>query len=304
MWSAAIPTPAFPRGGLAFSPAGPRAVSRAQSGNDGLAAIASRRKAGELGDVVRTPTDAVVLRFPFGLCRVAMDTGEGWQHGGEAAAGFVHASAPGAAVRTEWLHDGEELIVTVPHAYWQGRVSQRMRAILLRGRPRRHEDAALQQLTRLLLQAAIDGADDAFTAPLINALLERLLLVGADDVVRKLPSRCHQALAPHRMAKVTRYVREHLSEPVTLSGMAAAAGMSPMHFAAQFRAATGKRPHHFLLEERIERAKTWMADTNWSLCQIAIAAGFATQAHFCTVFKRYVGTTPKHWRDRRSMQAA
>lgn len=69
-----------------------------------------------------------------------------------------------------------------------------------------------------------------------------------------------------------------------------------MHFAAQFRVATGMRPHEYLLRQRIERAQKMLVETRDSLVEIALGVGFQTQAHFTTVFRRFVGDTPYQWR--------
>jgi AraC-like DNA-binding protein len=69
-----------------------------------------------------------------------------------------------------------------------------------------------------------------------------------------------------------------------------------MHFAAQFKAATGIRPHEYLLRRRIERAKELLAGSHTPLVEIALEVGFKTQAHFTTVFARIVGETPNAWR--------
>ena len=92
------------------------------------------------------------------------------------------------------------------------------------------------------------------------------------------------------------YVDAHLSHTITLKDLAAAAGLSRMHFAAQFRAATGLRPREFVLQRRIELAQHIMIETQNSLVDIALTVGFQTQAHFTTVFKRFVGDTPHRWR--------
>jgi transcriptional regulator GlxA family with amidase domain len=69
-----------------------------------------------------------------------------------------------------------------------------------------------------------------------------------------------------------------------------------MHFAAQFRTATGYSPREYLLHQRIEHAKSMLARTETPLAQVALAVGFCTQAHFSTVFKRIAGETPARWR--------
>ena len=83
---------------------------------------------------------------------------------------------------------------------------------------------------------------------------------------------------------------------MTLQDMAAVAGLSRMHFAAQFRAAVGARPHEYLLRRRIERAQELLKQAEVSLVDIALTVGFQTQAHFTTVFKRVGGDTPYQWR--------
>jgi AraC family transcriptional regulator len=69
-----------------------------------------------------------------------------------------------------------------------------------------------------------------------------------------------------------------------------------MHFAAQFRLATGIRPHEFVLRRRVARSQQLLAETHATLVEIALSVGFQTQAHFTTVFKRFVGDTPRQWR--------
>jgi AraC family transcriptional regulator len=100
-----------------------------------------------------------------------------------------------------------------------------------------------------------------------------------------------------RLKRVAEYVDSHLSKKVTLSDLAAVAGLSRMHFASQFRMATGLRPHEYLLRQRIRRADELLRDTTMTIVEVALNVGFQTQAHFTTVFKRIAGSTPAQWRN-------
>jgi AraC-like DNA-binding protein len=111
-------------------------------------------------------------------------------------------------------------------------------------------------------------------------------------------------LAKWRLRRVTDYVDAHLADPIGLADLAAATGLSRMHFAAQFRAATGLRPHEYLLRRRIERAQNLLAASRQPLCDVALDVGFKSQAHFTTVFARFVGETPNAWRARHHGLAA
>lgn len=99
-----------------------------------------------------------------------------------------------------------------------------------------------------------------------------------------------------RLARVETYLERHIDHPVKLADIARTAGLSPMHFAAQFFAATGYQPHHYLLQKRIARAKALLLDKDASIAEIALSVGFQAQAHFTTVFKRLTGETPARWR--------
>jgi AraC family transcriptional regulator len=105
-----------------------------------------------------------------------------------------------------------------------------------------------------------------------------------------------RALQKWRLKRVIEYVDTHLPNKVRLVDLAAVAGLSRMHFASQFRAATGLRPHEFLLRRRVRRAEELLRDSSMTIVEIALTVGFQTQAHFTTVFKRFVGCPPRHWR--------
>jgi len=104
------------------------------------------------------------------------------------------------------------------------------------------------------------------------------------------------ALPKWRLRRVEQHIADHFDRSISLSELASVAGLSRMHFAAQFRAATGYRPREFLLNYRIEHAKTLLATTGRPLAEIALAVGFSTQAHFSTVFKRITAQSPARWR--------
>jgi AraC family transcriptional regulator len=104
-----------------------------------------------------------------------------------------------------------------------------------------------------------------------------------------------------RLMRVLTYIDANIGGPITLANLAATAGLSRMYFARQFRAATGIRPHEYVLRKRIERARQMLAETSDALVDVALSVGFQTQAHFTTVFKRIVGNTPCQWRREQSI---
>lgn len=105
-----------------------------------------------------------------------------------------------------------------------------------------------------------------------------------------------QPLLKWRLKRVEAFVQENLSRKITLPNLAKLVGLSQMHFAAQFRVATTFSPHEYILYARVEHAKTLLAATKMTLVEIAYEAGFQSQSHFTTAFKRFAGSTPARWK--------
>jgi AraC family transcriptional regulator len=104
------------------------------------------------------------------------------------------------------------------------------------------------------------------------------------------------ALPKWRIRRLEEFLAANIDKRISLADMAAAVDLSRMHFAAQFRVATGFRPREFLLFKRVERAKAMMKSSRVPIVEVAFAVGFNSQAHFSTVFKRFAGTSPARWK--------
>ncbi len=170
------------------------------------------------------------------------------------------------------------------------------------------EDPVIRRLSDAL--AATEAAHDRHSAICADALRLAILTrqfsgqgdfgqsatAPAAGAAEDLTGRNVRSLQKWRLKRVLQYVDDHLAAKITLQNLAMVAGLSRMHFAAQFRAAVGMRPHEYLLKRRIERAEELLKQAEVSLVDIALTVGFQTQAHFTTVFKRFAGDTPYQWR--------
>ncbi|AJY42517.1 AraC family transcriptional regulator [Burkholderia humptydooensis] len=85
-----------------------------------------------------------------------------------------------------------------------------------------------------------------------------------------------------------------LSETVTLSDAARAAGLSPFHAARLFSRTTGMPPHAWRNQLRLQRALAPLR-AGASVADVAAACGFADQSHFTRHFKRMFGVPPGRW---------
>jgi AraC family transcriptional regulator len=91
-------------------------------------------------------------------------------------------------------------------------------------------------------------------------------------------------------------IRERVSEPVTVSMLSSAVGLSRSHFSRAFHKVAGEPPRAYISRLRVERAMSLVREGDIRLGEIALVAGFADQAHFSNAFRRVTGATPSQWR--------
>lgn len=91
--------------------------------------------------------------------------------------------------------------------------------------------------------------------------------------------------------KACHYIRECVTEGVTLTQLAAHVGLSRYHLLRVFHKEVGMPPHAYLESVRINKAKQFL-EQGLSLTEVAYETGFSDQSHFSNRFKRMIGVTP------------
>lgn len=94
------------------------------------------------------------------------------------------------------------------------------------------------------------------------------------------------ALAPWRLQRVIDYIEAYLDRDLTLAQLAQVAGYSVAHFKPMFRQAVGMPAHRFVMERRVLRARTLIAEGRMSMTQIALTAGFTHGSHMARWLRR------------------
>jgi AraC-like DNA-binding protein len=103
-------------------------------------------------------------------------------------------------------------------------------------------------------------------------------------------------LSHERLKRLRDFIETHLDDRLTLTDLAGVACLSPYHFSRSFKQAVGVGPQRYVMQRRLERAKTLMRRTKQPLALIAQEAGFTDQSHLTSIFRRETGTTPGRYR--------
>ncbi|MGL4619820.1 helix-turn-helix domain-containing protein [Chroococcidiopsis sp.] len=103
-------------------------------------------------------------------------------------------------------------------------------------------------------------------------------------------------LGDRRLLQVSEYINAHLDREIKLADLAQLLGMSQFHFSRLFKQSLGSSPHQYLLQQRVERAKQLLKQTNLSVVEIALQSGFNSHSHLSQQFRQFTGMTPKAYR--------
>jgi AraC family transcriptional regulator len=94
------------------------------------------------------------------------------------------------------------------------------------------------------------------------------------------------------LSRALALARERFAEPLRLGDLAAAAGLSPFHFARVFRDQLGETPAQHLMRLRTERAIELIRRTRRPLAEIAVECGFSSQSHLTRRVRMATGDAP------------
>jgi AraC-like DNA-binding protein len=70
----------------------------------------------------------------------------------------------------------------------------------------------------------------------------------------------------------------------------------PTHLCRAFRRHYRCTLADYVRQQRIERARQYLAEADTPLTEIALRVGYSDQSHFATAFKRLTGFTPSQFR--------
>ena len=224
---------------------------------------------------------------------------------GRVPAGMIQITAPGTPVSVTFQSAYDVLHLFVPQSVlarcYEARFGHPHDGPIVLDDPRPFGDPAVERLAQALALAHASDASVShmFCESVTTAIVARLVAQHFSQAMMTgpLPSRQLSPLPQWRLRRAIEFIDAHLSRPLTLEEIARSVGLTRMYFAAQFRRATGVRPQEFVQRRRVELAQEILRREQCSVLDVAMHCGFRSQAHFTTVFKRFVGRPPLVWRN-------
>ncbi len=129
---------------------------------------------------------------------------------------------------------------------------------------------------------------DGLTSALASRLVAR-----HSSLTRKFSPNGNAGLTGYRLKQILAFIEEQLAEDLSLERIAAVAGVSSSHLNTLFRQSMGVAVHQYVIQRRVELAKSLLLQGEKSITQIALEAGFAHQSHLARHMRRLLGLPPR-----------
>ena len=157
-------------------------------------------------------------------------------------------------------------------------------------------DSRLQGITKMLFEECQQeiSNNQLYLDSLANILAVNL--VRHHGTTKPVVPVYQGGLSPYQLSQVFDYVDAHLDQNIKLENLAKLLDLSQFHFSRLFKQSLGLSPYQYLIEQRIERAKQLLKETNQSILDIALNCGYNSHSHLSKQFRQVTGMTPKAYR--------
>lgn len=127
-------------------------------------------------------------------------------------------------------------------------------------------------------------------------ITEWIMKLSSELLTKMLASR--EQTEKRTIYRAISYLHEHISDPdLGLEPISRAVNLSPSYLSNIFKKEMNIGLSSYLVTARIELAKAILKETDTAIQDIPGRIGFRSVSYFCSVFKKYAGTTPSQYRD-------
>ncbi len=158
-------------------------------------------------------------------------------------------------------------------------------------------DIAINQILQRLIFIFTENhpSKDIFSDLLIQELVIRILQTETKSMYLK---KSLTDANNDRISYVIKFIRENLTEDLSIELLSEKAYMSESNFYRTFKHELGSSPNDFIIEERLKVAESLLRNPRMSVKEAYLASGFNSFSYFCRIFKKKKNLSPTEFKEK------
>ncbi|MBD3656675.1 MULTISPECIES: helix-turn-helix domain-containing protein [Marinobacter] len=161
-------------------------------------------------------------------------------------------------------------------------------------------DAILAELMKSYERECLAGrlGGELYTGALEMQICIHLIRDYSNCKLREIPAERRMPILMRK--KLEEFIVANLDQCISIDDLAEVAGFSNSYFIRMFRNDFGAPPHAYILERRLEMARSMLESSpDTPIKVVAMECGFSDQSHLTRLFKSKFHTTPYQYRKNR-----
>lgn len=156
-------------------------------------------------------------------------------------------------------------------------------------------DLAINQILQhlLLLFAEDHKSKDIFADGMMQELVIRILQTESKGLHL---ANSNGSCTDDRISFSVKYIKEHLTENLSVEFLSSKAYMSESNFYRTFKNEMGITPNEFIIEERLKLAETLLKQNHLSIKEAYLSSGFNSFSYFSRLFKKKRRISPSEFK--------
>lgn len=134
----------------------------------------------------------------------------------------------------------------------------------------------------------------------IALMLKRLSLAGWQPILVNKTSRTHKnSVSRHAqfyVSQMLEFIAAHYDQALTVDAVAEHVKLNPNYAMGVFQRVMQQTMKQYITAMRINHVRALLSDTDKTILDIALTAGFRSSSRFYSTFTRYVGMPPQQYR--------
>ncbi len=134
----------------------------------------------------------------------------------------------------------------------------------------------------------------------IALMLKRLSLAGWQPILVNKTSRTHKnSVSRHAqfyVSQMLEFIAAHYDQALTVNAVAEHVKLNPNYAMGVFQRVMQQTMKQYITAMRINHVRALLSDTDKTILDIALTAGFRSSSRFYSTFTRYVGMPPQQYR--------